>query len=185
MGNEFGFALSSYHQAVVNSYTITLQISTNNYYKLPLQYSKLFLIFVLHLNSEFCYHIMYLLWYKALILLCIFGIISCSKENCNLIPSTELDDNAYDTTRKFLHVNYGWGGNNDGDKQYSRTIDRLNGEVFVYLDSNVFTYVVNNTLSAFNSCLLGFSNIHPNNWFQPHNRLCLCVTMLYIYYRLF
>ena len=83
-------------------------------------------------------------------------------ENGNLIPSTELDDNAYDTTRKFLHVNYGWGGNNDGDKQYSRTIDRLNGEVFVYLDSNVFTYVVNNTLSAFNSCLLGFSNIHPN-----------------------
>ena len=61
VGNEFGFALSSYHQAVVNSYTITLQISTNNYYKLPLQYSKLFLIFVLHLNSEFCYHIMYLL----------------------------------------------------------------------------------------------------------------------------
>ena len=51
---------------------------------------------------------------KALILLCIFGIISCSKENGNLIPSTELDDNAYDTTRKFLHVNYGWGGNNDG-----------------------------------------------------------------------
>lgn len=88
----------------------------------------------------------------------------------NLISSTELDDNAFDTTSKYLHVNYGWG--NSEYKQYYNAIDRLNGEVYIYWTTNLFSYHNtvtdennNNTTihSSFDSNIQCFYNLTPQN----------------------